>query len=277
MSATPKTKYVLSADDLIRSEFFTQGNSELVVDGLNRSGSTKQLAVDVGGTGTKSADLVNAKILYYDAALKKIVSSTNSHDFTPEEVDLSDYALLSQFRGEGAGNFLQVNWAQVLVRPAQIVQALKSTSETIAAVSGSSNWIQISGMTKTITPTISTAKFRVQVVLYIGGRYTLRHPIKLVRVISGGATTSIGLNTDGGTSSPIVLAGGIASNIDYVYALSAATIDYIDSPTTGSDVTYRVELYQQEGDTVSINKSETEGAGNGIARVVSSITITEIF
>lgn len=68
-----KTRYTLSADDLIQVALMTKRNSEAFLDGLNASGAAKQLDVLVGGTGASA--FLDQKLVYYDAEQKRLRSS----------------------------------------------------------------------------------------------------------------------------------------------------------------------------------------------------------
>lgn len=91
-----KTRYVLSQDDLVRLDFLNRRNSEVLIQGLNGSGSQKTLGVNLGGTG--NALFTDGEFVYYSAARKQLVSSgIGVADLIADGMEITDGDLEGSF------------------------------------------------------------------------------------------------------------------------------------------------------------------------------------
>lgn len=157
----------------------------------------------------------------------------------------------------------------------QTVQAVKLNAEQVPL--GGPDWYPISGLSKEIT-VLSGSKVRIQALVHTGGRTTYNNFIRIRRTING-TTTTVAVPTVGsGEPSPNgQLASGIAAGNGYVYELAAHAVDFIDTPTTAGLVTYFVEFYRWTAGLYHyINRAENEGANYGYARVISTLTLSEL-
>ena len=155
----------------------------------------------------------------------------------------------------------------------QVVQTVKSDT----ASSTSATFTDISGMSASITP--SSASNKILVFFDIGissgngasGNFGM---IKLLR-----ASTSIYI---GDASSPRESAyGGISSDGAYYgdyYSVKKMTGVYLDSPSTTSSTTYKIQFKSNAAGTTTIylNRSADDGASANLIRSASSITLMEI-
>jgi len=149
-----------------------------------------------------------------------------------------------------------------------VLQVASATKLDTFTTTSTSN-VDITGMTvATLTPRDTNSKF-----LIFGGVEWANSAsghvnfIQIVRVISGGATTDIAINTDGGTSAHATACGLHQIN----YELTGSPFSFLDSPATASDVTYKLQG-RAGGNTMVVNRR-----GDGVDQGgVSTITVMEI-
>jgi hypothetical protein len=173
-----------------------------------------------------------------------------------------------------AGQVLRVNsgatapeWAAPSAgKLIQVVSVTKSDSFTAAA--GAGNWSDVTGLSASITPTLSTSKI---LVLYnVSASQQVGFNTCHAQLLRGSTAINIG-DTAGSrvrsTSDPISAAS----------ALVGTTIagTFLDSPATTSSTTYKFQV-MANGGTVYVNRSQTDTDGVDYARTVSTITLMEI-
>jgi hypothetical protein len=149
----------------------------------------------------------------------------------------------------------------------QIKQAFKG--DTFTTTSGS--FVDVTGLSVSITPSSNSNKILVQVNLCGQGRpdYARNIP-RLVR-----DSTPIGNSTDPG--SRIAGFGQMYQGEDG-NNVATTSIEFLDSPATTSSVTYKVQIVNgnNSGDVMCINRSYDDGSSSTGHRYSSSITVMEV-
>ena len=152
-----------------------------------------------------------------------------------------------------------------------------STAKTNTFSTNSTSYTDITGFNATITPTSSSNKILVLVNLVYGGHANLYGFGRLVRTISGGSATAIGVgNADGNRSQ----AGFGLQNIDVgntVYHVKESSFMFLDSPNTTTSTNYKLQCHTNNGGRdVYINWPLNNDNGDYIGRYASSITLMEV-
>ena len=135
-------------------------------------------------------------------------------------------------------------------------------------------------MSVVITPKFSTSKILIRSTVF--GTSTSRYGMaKLIRTISGGSATEIGQGTQGLGSNRTAVFFSIPSNSDVTgdeYVLYNASNEFLDSPSTTSAITYKIQLAnpQTSSATVYANRIELNNDSAYAPRTKSHITATEI-
>jgi hypothetical protein len=137
----------------------------------------------------------------------------------------------------------------------QVVQGVKSDYFTTT----STTWVDIPSLTASITPSSTSSK--VMVDFHIGAHTTSAASSIKYRIVRG--STAIGLGVTGQGDQATV---GVTVNATRG---ETASMKYLDSPTTTSATTYKIQVELGSG-TLDINRrSATYSA-------ISTITLTEI-
>ena len=145
----------------------------------------------------------------------------------------------------------------------QVIQTVKSDTFSIGT---SSSWQDITGMSVSITPTSATSK--ILVMADIAGNGTAQSAI--VRLVRGATAVFTG---DAAGSRPL----GSANWLDNSqFAVEVRTIIFLDSPTTTSSTTYKLQIVGSSA-TWYLNRSATDRDTSSFdPRTASSITVMEI-
>ena len=156
-----------------------------------------------------------------------------------------------------------------------IIKVLQTVKTDTFSRNGSS-WGDITGMNQSITPISTSSKVFVMVDLKIGADHgDSDYNFKIVR---GSTDIYIG-DADGSKRRSSMGTGsyGMPSNTaDGQYRLEQVSLMFLDSPSTTSATTYKVQIINVGGRTNYINRNHHNGDTNATPRTASSITLMEI-
>ena len=180
-----------------------------------------------------------------------------------------------------SGNLPAISGASLTGISAGKIGQVKTTHvNSVGLSTTASDWADISGFSVAITPSASNSKVWVHVNIVLGnGTQTSNNYGRLQRAISGGATTSIargdsvsGQSNETGSFYWRVDQGGQSD-----YNHSYHSFSYLDSPSTTSETTYKLQWGCNAG-TLYLNRAG-DLAGSGAydhLGVASSITVMEV-
>ena len=198
-----------------------------------------------GGTGASSTLTTQGDILYRNASgLARLGAGT------------SGQALLTG--GTGANpSWGEAGGGKLL----QVVTAVHST----AATQGDATFVN-TGLTAAITPSATSSKILITSVVnaymadYVGGISLYKNGSQVVNH-SGSIGSRINVNS--------------SSRISDSNVLTNITLNYLDSPSSTSALTYQIYLYTRSS-TYYVNRSSNDGDNNDHARTISTITAMEV-
>tara|TARA_R110000823_G_C15890231_1_gene495943 strand:- start:367 stop:948 length:582 start_codon:yes stop_codon:yes gene_type:complete len=164
-------------------------------------------------------------------------------------------------RGDGA-------WAAPIAS-GSVVQVVSTTLPTTFSMSGAS-FVEITGLTATITPTSTSSKILVAVHLgRVAPNINLGGTVA-VRLMRG--ATVIGAGTPSGSQLATSFVSTGNQNGNYVH--SSQSTQFLDSPNTASATTYSVQILGESSIIVYINRSYVGGTGATTYEAASASTIT---
>tara|TARA_A100000172_G_scaffold79738_2_gene67504 strand:+ start:778 stop:1338 length:561 start_codon:yes stop_codon:yes gene_type:complete len=152
---------------------------------------------------------------------------------------------------------------------------VKQTPKTDQFTTTSYTFVDITGMSVSITPASASNKILVQVRLLAGGTASNAVAFNLLR-----GSTHIGVPTGSaslGGSSRDSTSGPLSH--DNAYRLESTGFDFLDSPNTTSATTYKVQASCYDSRTLSINvptTTNTSGSSTYTATGISTITVMEV-
>ena len=153
----------------------------------------------------------------------------------------------------------------------------KATHKSNTFVTNSTSYTDVTGLNVDITPTSSSNKVLVLINITFGGHSNLYGFGRLVRTISGGSATAIGMgNADGNRSQ----AGFPFHNVDLgntVYHAKESSFMFLDSPNTTTSTNYKVQCFTHSGSAdIHINYPNNNDNSSYIGRFSSNIIAMEV-
>ena len=152
----------------------------------------------------------------------------------------------------------------------QVVQTVKTDVFTSNVHCGSTtdNFTDITGMTCSITPTSSSSKILVMPSMSCSGDSWA----VFFRVLRGSTVVTLG-DDAGGNRSRSTFSGGYADNRD---GIQTATWNYLDSPSTTSSTTYKIQGAGRSSGDWAINRSKQNQNYSWTFSAVSTLTLMEV-
>ena len=146
-----------------------------------------------------------------------------------------------------------------------------STTKTDTFSTTSTSYVDITGMSVTITPTSASSKILVLVNM-VGGSGPTATALCTFRMVRGATAVGVGASAAGYTQASV---GGIRSPDD-ANSSWAVNCSVLDAPATTSATTYKVQGFI-ESNTLRINTTGNDSANlNFSYRGASTITVMEV-
>ena len=145
----------------------------------------------------------------------------------------------------------------------QVLQTVKTDRSTY----GTAAWADISGMSVTITPSATTSKILVMTDAFISVTSNYGAHIKLLR-----DSTDIYVGDAAGSRSQA------SKGAVYYHGASGFSMafHYLDSPSTTSATTYKLQWYPENTATIAIGGTQSDGDAVYNSRTANSITVMEV-
>ena len=220
---------------------------------LQKPGSSFTIS---GSTITFASNLATGDVIDFIILLGDVLNIGAPSDGTVTTAKLADDAVTAAKLGAGA--------------IAQVV----STTKTDTFTSTSGSLTDITGLSAAITPSASSSKVLVKVVMHVGVTTADRYAV--FQLVRGSTAISLGdaasSRTRGSAAHVRVDANGSANEVE------TKTIIFLDSPSTTSATTYKMQgLVQTDGSpSFTVNRSGGDSDAAHGFRVASSITLMEV-
>lgn len=231
--------------------------------------SANNLIVSIDGVVQAGNFTVSGSTIDFGVA----VASTSTCDFimhfgTGVTTQPSDGSVTTGKIQDGAVTSAKLDSGVSLGKVLQVVSATKS--DTYAANGGLRTFYDITGLSLSITPASTSNKILVLATIHGQGTPDVsRFAFRLVR-----GSTAIGIGDAAGSRARVstrALYDGSGRSIE------ATSINFLDSPSTTSATTYKIQGYQTEGTgTHYINRSSADSDSADYPRTISTITAMEI-
>tara|TARA_R110002020_G_scaffold118000_3_gene269755 strand:+ start:1085 stop:2152 length:1068 start_codon:yes stop_codon:yes gene_type:complete len=145
-----------------------------------------------------------------------------------------------------------------------------STTKTDVFTSNTNSFVDITGLSVSITPSASNSKIMVICNILIGGQNGSLYAYKLLR-----GSTDISIGDSAGSRTRASLFG---QHTGSSYINVSNSITFLDSPNTTSSTTYKIQGRAETtgGQLISVNAHENDGNSANVGRGASTITVMEI-
>lgn len=141
-----------------------------------------------------------------------------------------------------------------------------STTVTGTFATTSSSYTDVTGLTVSITPSSTSSK--ILVIASVSGTGQVANTNFFAQLVRG--STAIGV---GGASGSRRTATSVSRDQTFP---SSLVMMHLDSPSTTSSTTYKVQVTSQGSGTIYINRSESDTDLISSPRTASSITVLEV-
>ena len=148
-----------------------------------------------------------------------------------------------------------------------VFQLWKRISTSFASQTTSTSFTDVTGVTVDITPAATSSKILIIASIQVGGSATVREGLTLVR-----DSTDIYLGDAAGSRAVAT----IYINPQSATVVHSASIVFLDSPSSTSATTYKIQAQTESGNTLTINRSLTDTDSATYYRTPSSITVMEV-
>jgi hypothetical protein len=150
----------------------------------------------------------------------------------------------------------------------QVVQAIKTDTFSTSTAS----YTDITGLSVSITPSSTSSKILILAQISYSGEANLYAHGRIVR----GSTSIFEGNSDGASRTESTVALSYPSSANATDKSSNASIVYLDSPSTTSSTTYKIQVNSASSQSFRINRTELDADGAYTSRPTSSIIVMEI-
>ena len=166
---------------------------------------------------------------------------------------------------DASGNLSFASTGKIL----QVIQAVKTDTFTTTSYT----FADVTGLTIAITPSATSSKILFQVHLGFVGAETVGYPhFQLVR-----GSTAIGIGTSASGSNQSNISFGTNWNNGNEYRGYAASFQFLDSPSTTSATTYKLQMRSAYASkAVYLNRTHHNGDERYHGRSASTITVMEV-
>jgi hypothetical protein len=143
-----------------------------------------------------------------------------------------------------------------------------STTKTDTFSTSSTSFVDITGLSASITPTSTSSKIYVVVSMYIGGPVSSTGQA-MTRLMRGATAISVG-NASGSRTQ-----ASSETGLSSTFYQQPVAINFLDTPASTSSLTYLMQMRVTAG-TFHLNRSGDDSDATFEARVASTITVMEI-
>jgi hypothetical protein len=209
-------------------------------------------------SAASSGDLVVVESFYVSSVLNAIPAQNNA---------VIDSYILSMAGSKLTGTQVIPKATLPTGSVLQVVQTVKTNTFSTASTS----FVDVTGLSVSITPTSATSKILVLMDVKLGSDTNVSGYLKILR-----DSTSIYIGDADGSCQRATYANSDDPSAQWPYQ---AVGNYLDSPATTSSITYKIQILSEPIEntgTVYINRSGDSSTTAAGGRTASSITVMEI-
>lgn len=157
----------------------------------------------------------------------------------------------------------------------KVLQVVNATETAASSFSNSGTFADVNGLTLNITPSSTSSKIMLIASVVASVQNTNADGIALR--FTGGNSTSYIADTAGSRISSAVGMKTESTNFHFYFVPFPFPMQYLDSPSTTSQITYKVQAaYTGGSGTLYFNQSGQDADNDTIVRTASTLTAMEI-
>ena len=170
---------------------------------------------------------------------------------------------------DGSGNISAQNNFTATGHVLQVLQTVKSDTFS----TNSTSWVDVTGLSVSITPTSSSSKIIIMCSIFHSGGVQTNN--SLLRLVRGATPINFGSGSIGNRSAGF----GLAQSANDANNGQTSCCIYLDSPATTASTTYKIQTLTNNGSGSGpsvINRTFSDADGNYSIRTSSNIIVMEI-
>jgi hypothetical protein len=246
------------------------------------SGTTDDVTLQVTGGGQLAVKTVNTGQIANSAVTTAKIADAN---VTPAKLSNSDFGDFTVSAGVATIDNSAVTTAKIADSsvtfaklslpsnfPIQVVQAVKTDTQTITSTTTS--WTDITNLSLTLTRAIASASGKVRVQANVSSSSNNGNHGVALRIVRDSTVIDAATGDASGNRLRATSNGGYNGS----HSNESSVIDFIDSsPGSASTVTYKIQAKVYSPITGYINRSNSDtDAGDYSFRTISTLTLTEL-
>ena len=171
------------------------------------------------------------------------------------------------------GSNVSIASGNVLQAPGHVLQVKSAAFTDVLAISSADTRTDITNLSLSITPSSTSSKILVNTHISYGGtNNNLYASAYLMR-----DSTDIGVNTTAtGSQFNISFGMELTGQANETYKLRNSSMTFLDSPSTTSAITYKVQGKLDANGTLYINRPGVDANADYGSRGISTLTVMEI-
>ena len=172
-----------------------------------------------------------------------------------------------------SGNTITVDSSQKLYAPGHVIQVKSATFDDVLTISSADTRTDVTNLSLSITPSSTSSKILVNThISYGGSDNNLYASGYLMR-----DSTDIGVNTTAtGNQFNISFGMELTGQANETYKLRNSSMTFLDSPSSTSSLTYKVQVRLDANGTLYINRDGQSANADYGSRGISTLTVMEI-
>jgi len=155
----------------------------------------------------------------------------------------------------------------------KILEVVSTTKTDIFSTSSTGSWIDLTGLSVSITTTGSN-KVKLEGTIFVGAGNNSFWHIRLVRT-TGGTSTPIFIGDASGSQTQCTFSGYHEGNNIGYHLIKNQGFSFLDTPSAGTH-TYKAQVYLASGPEIIINRNSVGSNSAEVGRGVSSILASEV-
>ena len=160
------------------------------------------------------------------------------------------------------------------VMPTGSIVQVVSTTKTDGFTTTSSTAEDVTGFSASITPTSTSNKILVRAALNYGGNDNVYGRFFFKR---GGSDIILSTVYSGSTNQVNTAVAIHGDNSNFQYGTQSAVFEYLDSPSSTSQITYQMQMQSHNGSTAFyLNRPHATANSNYVAGGTSTLTLMEV-
>lgn len=159
-------------------------------------------------------------------------------------------------------------WVSAIPASTSAILQVLSTTKTDTFTLSSTTFTDVTGLSVSITPSSATSK--ILVMATISGSSNPANVAIQMQLVRN--STAIAIGDAAGSRTRVSMAGMAQSSGELI----ALGVDFLDSPSTTSATTYKIQIRGNSANTISVNRAVTDTDSALIPRAVSTITVMEV-